>query len=107
MLKVFNFSVVFPRNQHDEGRLHKPAEFVVLLYGSYFVSERLSTAAPHIDLFFYYDLLRYQSQSVIMEVVTASVRRHLWSLTPELGMLTLVDKDASEWEKEKMANISS
>ena len=85
-------------------RYHKPAEFVVLLYGRYFVSAYLSTAALHIDLSF---LLRpakvSPNQPVIVEAATASMRRHLSYLTPELVVLALVDKDTSEWEKEKMA----
>ena len=45
----------------------------------------------------------YQSQPVIVEASTASVKRHVWYLTPELVVLALVDKDISEWAREKMA----
>ena len=44
-----------------------------------------------------------QNWPVIVGAATASVRIQLWYLTPGLVVLALVDKDFSEWEREKLA----
>ena len=95
----------FPLSQRDHQKLEQIANFIILLYARYFLSSRLSTAAPRLDLSFWYDLQRYkQLQPRIAHEVKASVKRHLWYLCPELVVLGLFDDELSDFEKEQMAS---
>ena len=80
VLKVFILSLVFSLNQRDEDRLHKLAAFVVLLHWRPFRRERLNAAVPCINISSDYNLLIYhQSQPMIVEAVTASISRNLFT----------------------------
>lgn len=77
--------------------------FVVHLYGRYFLSAPLSTAAPRHDLTFWYDLKQYHlHEPDIAEATMKSMRRHLWYLTPELVILSLFDEELPDTEKMMM-----
>jgi hypothetical protein len=109
ILKIYLLSHVFELSRRDSKNLDGIAEYIILIYVRYFLSSRLSTAAPRLDLSFWYELKTYRGllpvtlQRKIVDEASRSVRRHLWYLCPELAVLGLFDDELSEYEKEKMA----
>lgn len=91
-------------SRFEKARIRRLAQFVALLYGRYFLSASLSTAAPRLDLTFYYDLQEYRTYDrEAANQALASVRRHLWYLTPELIILSLFDDEIPDVQKGAMA----
>ena len=108
LLKMYLLSDTFPMVRREKANVSRLAKFVFLLYGKYFLTTPLSTAAPRNDIEFWYDLQKYRA--VDMEVGDAalvSARRHLWYLTPELVVLALFDADLPDDEKKLMAQTLS
>ncbi len=104
ILKIYLLSEVFHLTRVEKRRVDRLAQFVVLLYGKYFLSTSLSTAAPRHDLNFWYDLQEYrQFDRVAADQALLSSRRHLWYLTPELIALSLFDDGVTVVEKKAMA----
>ena len=79
------------------------------IYVRYFLSSRLSTAAPRLDLSFWYELEMYSKilpntyKEKIVDEALSSLKRHLWYLCPEQVVLALFDRELSEFEKQRMA----
>ena len=104
LLKIFLLSLVFPLSQQQERKIKKLVGYVIHLYGRYFLSAPLGTAAARHDLAFWYDLIRYEHfEPQLARAVRTSIRRHLWYLTPELVVLCLFDDHLPEEEKQMMA----
>ena len=73
-------------------------------YRRFLLSASLSTAAPHLDLAFWYDLTQYRRyEPVITAAALGSVHHHLWYLTPELVVLAFFDDNLPEDENLQMA----
>lgn len=105
VLKIFILSHMFarltPRQQSSIDRL---TQYIVTLYGRYFLSVQMSATAPMLDLDFFYDLKMYkQVDKDIADCALSSVKKHLWYLTPELVMLGLFNANMSIDDKQLMA----
>lgn len=104
LLKIFLLSRVFPLTRQQQQKITRLVGFVVHLYGRYFLSAPLSTAAPRHDITLWYDLNRYREyDQVIAASAQTSMRRHLWYLCPEVVVLALFDDDTTTEEKRLMA----
>ena len=96
--------LVFPLSQQQEHKIKKLVWYIIHLYGRYFLSVPLDTAAVRHDLAFGYDLVRYEHfELMLARAARTSIRRHLWYLTPELVVLCLFDNHLPEEEKQIMA----
>ena len=109
VLKIFLLLNLFPLSFQKKTSLKKIADFIILFYVKYFLSSRLSTAAPRLDLSFIYDMKCYSKllsptyQRKITDQAINSAKRHLWYLRPEQVILALFDPGTSEQEKEALA----
>ena len=104
LLKIFLLHHEFPLAIQQSQNITRLVGFVIQLYGRYFLSAPLSTAAPRHDLTLWYDLKTYQHyDQEIAEAALGSVRRHLWYLCPELVVLALFDDHTTVDEKQQMA----
>ena len=85
-------------------QVNRLAEFVVLIYGRYFLQSALSSAAPRIDIGFLGDVLSYRPiNNVISTSVKESFLNHLLYLCPELVVLAFFETDVPNHEKSAMA----
>ncbi len=104
LLKEFLLIHVFPLTPVEKNRITRLVDFIVCLYGRYFLSGPLSTAAPRHDITLWYDLQSYrQHDQEIAEAALISMRRHLWYLCPELVPLALFDDYTPIEEKQTIA----
>lgn len=104
ILKIFLLKDLFPVTDNEMRKITRLVGFVLHLYGCFFLSASLSTAAPRIDLNFWYSLIQYQHiDPEIAASAKASMRRHLWYLTPELVVFGLFDDGLPNQEKQLMA----
>ena len=82
------------------------SEFIGVFYAKAFLESPLSSSAPHNDLAFMANMSRYrQHNEKISEACLASCQRHLWYLTPQLIVFSLVDPTLSTEEKEDVAKV--
>ena len=105
ILKIYVLSHVFNRlTPREQQALHRLVRFIITLYGRYFLSASLSTAAPRHDAELWYNLHMYRHvDEVLAGKAISSVKRHLWYIVPELVVLALFDDEVLNDEKQVMA----
>ncbi len=104
VIKIFILSNVFQLSRHERQSVARVTQFVVLLYGRFFLASTLSAQAPRNDLQFWYDLKQFRDHDrVAADVALTSAHRHLWYLTPELVVFSLFDPNVPDDEKAIMA----
>ena len=109
ILKMFLLSHLFDMSAQDKQNLEHMVEYVILIYARNFLQGRLSTAAPRLDLSFWYELKMYgltlpnALKRKIVDPAIASCRRHLWYLCPAHAILGIFDRDLSPTVQQKMA----
>ena len=109
ILKMYLLSHLFDMSNQDKRNLEHMVEYIILVYVRYFLQARLSTAAPRLDLSFWYELKMYgltlpnALRRKIVEPAIASCRRHLWYLCPAHVILGLFDRDLSPTVQQKMS----
>lgn len=106
LLKIFLLSQAFPLTHQEAQRITRLVGYAVHLYGRYFLSAPLATAAPRHDITLWYDLQLYrQHDQLIATAALTSMRRHLWYLCPELVILALFDDGTPTEDKQLMAVV--
>ena len=105
-LKLALLTGQFPMDQKEEMEVAMVAEFVGLFYAKAFFRCPLPSAAPHDDLKFMSEMVRYRTvQPAVAFQCLQSCYRHLWYLTPSMVVFALCDKDVTSAEKEDMAKL--
>ena len=105
ILKLYVLSLAYNRITARQIRaLERLVRYIITLYGRYFLTASLSSAAPRHDLQLWYDLQMYRRvDAEVANKALASVKKHLWYLAPELVVLALFDDGLSLDEKGIMA----
>lgn len=88
------------------------AEFIVLIYGLYFLQTPLAISAPRLDRKFYEDVVSWQElyarrslQWKIAEAAKKSFFRHMWYLTPQCVVFGIFDEDLASAERGAMSRV--
>ncbi len=106
LMKIYLLSHCFPLTPREQQNIKRLIDYIVTLYGRYFLSAPLSLAAPRHDITLWYDLKAYeQHDQEIARAGLVSMRRHLWYLCPELVVLALFDEGVSIDEKQLIATM--
>ena len=80
------------------------AEFVVVYYAKPFLQSPIAASAPINDLQLMVNINNYMAhRPVVANSRLQSCHRHMWYLTPQLVVLSLVDENTSDNQKEEVA----
>ena len=94
----------FIMEEKQKGEVLIMAQFVGLFYAKAFLQSPLPCSAPSNDLAFMSEMIvwkKYQPRAAFL--CLQSCYRHLWYLTPQMVVLSLLDKDLANIDKEEMA----
>lgn len=93
-LKLEMLSSQLDLSQDDITSIHRMAIFVALFYAEQFLKSRLASISPAQDLkYLHYIQLYRVLDDKGAEVVTQSLKNHLWYLTAELVIFSLFDSE--------------
>ena len=83
------------------------AEFVGLFYGQWFLRTAMSASAPYLDLTHFEQMQKYRKmgniRAKIARTCMVSMARHTWYLDPSLVVMSLVDDNLPDSDKQAMA----
>ena len=105
VMKIYILSQVYVAlTRRQQRALDRLVRYVITLYGRYFLTTPLASAAPRHDLQLWYDLQMYANvDDQLAGKALNSMKNHLWYLVPELVVLAMFDSKVSYEEKQLMA----
>ena len=103
-IKLYLLMDQFPMDEKSKGEVMVIAEFVAIFYAKAFFKAPLPCSAASTDLAFMSEIHQWRKfHPTVSFKCVQSCYRHLWYLTPQLIVLSILDRDISNSEKEDMA----